>query len=270
MYRAKPADGVAWITGASTGIGRYLALELAGQGYTVAATARDEDRLATLATEAVGLPGRVVAFPCDVADAAAMERAVSSIEQELGPIALAIFNAGIFFPVKGDTLGIENFVSIFRINLLGVVHGLVPVVNRMHERGFGQLAVVGSVTAYGGLPLTAAYGASKAALNNMAQSLKFDLDKMNIRIQIINPGFVDTPLTRKSKFPMPALMQAEKAAKRIAHGLRTGGFELTFPRRFTWCLKLANLLPHPVYFALMNRAMRWRKRPVRGGKASAS
>lgn len=263
IYRASPKDGVAWITGASTGIGRSLALALAREGYTVAATARSDGKLDSVAGEAEAFLGRVIAFPCDVTDRAGMLETVAAIEAQLGGIALAVFNAGNFYPTRGDALDVDNFVRTYEINFFGVIYGLVPVVEKMQERGRGQIAIVGSVTGYGGLPLSAAYGASKAALNNMAESLKFDFDKMNIRVQIINPGFVDTPLTKKVKFPMPALMEVGKAAKRIADGLRTGGFELTFPRRFTWWMKLANLLPHSLYFAIMNWAMGWRKRPVR-------
>ena len=262
MYRANPSDGVAWVTGASTGIGRALALELARDGYIVAATARGEENLATLEAEAAALPGRIVAYPGDVTNELGMRETVTRIETELGGIVLAVFNAGNYFPTRGDALDPGNFVRTYEINVFGVIYGLAPVVERMQQRGRGQVAIVGSVSGYGGLPLAAAYGASKAAINNMAASLKFDFDKMNIRIQVINPGFVDTPLTKKNKFPMPALMKLDDAAKRLASGLKTGGFEVTFPRRFTWPLKLINLLPHPLYFAAMNRAMGWRKRPI--------
>jgi NAD(P)-dependent dehydrogenase (short-subunit alcohol dehydrogenase family) len=262
LYRAGAADGVAWVTGASTGIGRHLALDLAKRGYTVAATARNEDRLAELAREAGAPSGRIIPFPCDVTDEAGMRRTVEAIEAEAGPIVLAVFNAGAYFPVRGDALHADNIASTYQLNMLGVVHGLVPAVERMDQRGRGHIAIVGSVAAYGGLPMAAAYGASKAALNHMAASLKFDFDKMNIRIQIINPGFVDTPLTKNGKFPMPALLHASEAAERIVRGLERGGFEVTFPRRFTWLVKLMNLLPYPAYFALVNRAMGWRKRPL--------
>jgi NAD(P)-dependent dehydrogenase (short-subunit alcohol dehydrogenase family) len=263
MYRASPSDGVAWITGASTGIGRALALELARDGYTVAATARGVEKLAALGTEAAGLPGRIVAFAGDVTDAEGMRQTVARIEAELGPIVLAVLNAGSYFPTRGDALDPGNFVRTYEINVFGVIYGLAPVVERMLARGHGHVAMVGSVSGYGGLPMAAAYGASKAAINNMAESLKFDFDKMNIRIQVINPGFIDTPLTKKNKFPMPALMDLDKATKRLAKGLKTGGFEVTFPRRFTWALKVVNLLPHSAYFAVMNRAMGGRKRPIR-------
>ncbi len=263
LYRAKAGDGVAWITGASSGIGRALAIDLARSGYTVAATARSEDKLAALASDAQGLRGRIVPFPCDVTHEEAMRSTVAGIERELGPIVLAVFNAGTYFPARGERLESGNFVKTFQINFNGAVFGLVPVTDAMRLRGRGQIALVGSATAYGGLPMAAAYGASKAALNNMAEALKFDFDKMNIRIQVINPGFVDTPLTEGNSFSMPGLMKVEDATARIMKGLAKGGFEICFPRRLSWALKFINLLPYPAYFYLMNRAMGWNKRPLK-------
>ncbi len=253
LYRAKPQDGIAWITGASTGIGRALALTLAGEGYAVAATARSHDKLAELSKEAAGLKGAIVPYPGDVTDETAMAATVETIEANSGPIALAVFNAGNYWPNSGDKLSAENFVKTYTINVFGFAYGLVPVVERFKQRGRGHVAVVSSVSGYGGLPQASAYGSSKAAVINMAEALKFDFDRMNIRIQLVNPGFIDTPLTEKNEFPMPALMPVDKAAQRIADGLRTGGFELTFPRRFTWFLKAMNLLPYPLYFPLVSR-----------------
>jgi NAD(P)-dependent dehydrogenase (short-subunit alcohol dehydrogenase family) len=262
LYRAQPGDGVAWVTGASTGIGRSLARDLVAEGYTVAVTARDEERLATLVDEIAGMPGRILLFPCDVTDEDGMLKTVAAIEDKAGPIVLAIFNAGAFFPTRGERMDVQNFARTYELNILGTLYGLVPVVARMQSRGRGQIALMGSVTAYFGLPSAAAYGSSKAALNNLAESLKFDFDKMNIRLQIINPGFVETPLTEKKPFPMPGIMSADKASARIARGLRTGGFEVAFPRRFTLFLKLLKLFPHAVYFWFMNWATGWRKRPL--------
>jgi NAD(P)-dependent dehydrogenase (short-subunit alcohol dehydrogenase family) len=260
LYRANPEHGAAWVTGASSGIGRQLALDLAREGYAVAATARSRDKLAALVAEAMALKGRVVAFPCDVTDEQAMRDTFEAIEAELGPVALAVFNAGNYFPARGYALETSNFTKSFQINVFGVIFGLVPLVERMRERGRGQVAFVGSATAYRGLPLASAYGATKAALNYMAESLKFDFDKMNIRIQMINPGFVETPLTKNNKFSMPALMTVAGASERIVAGLKTGGFEVSFPRRLTFGLKLMNLLPLPLYFWFVNWAMGRRKR----------
>lgn len=266
LYRAAPGDGVAWVTGASSGLGRALAIELASAGYTVAATARDEQRLDTLIAATAGLPGRVVAFPCDVTDESGMLRVVSGIERQLGPIALGVFNAGTYFPTRGARLDVQNFVRTFELNVFGVIYGLVPLVSRMQSRKRGQIVIVGSITSYVGLPSAAAYGASKAALNSTAEALKYDFDKLNIRLQIVHPGFIKTPLTDRLKFPMPALMPVRKAAVRVADGIRSGGFEITFPRRLTWPMKALRLLPRPVIFRLISRVTRWGSRPMASGR----
>lgn len=263
LYRASAGDGVAWITGASSGIGNKLARDLARVGFTVAATARSRDKLDELTAGSAGMKGRIVAFPGDVTDEKAMAAIVAKIEATLGPVSLAIFNAGNYFPARGERLEISNFVKTYEINVFGIVNGLVPVVERMKARQKGHIAVVSSVSGYGGLPLASAYGASKAAIINMAEALKFDFDKMNIRIQIVTPGFVETPLTEGNRFHMPALVSVEEASRRIVEGLKSGGFDITFPRRFTWLLKLINVLPYPLYFAFLNRAMGWRKRPLK-------
>ena len=261
-YSARPEDGSAWVTGASSGIGRALALNLAREGYTVYATARGADALAELERAGQGLKGRIVAAPGDVTDADAMAALAERIDTEGSGLALAVFNAGIYLPVHGETLKVADFEKSFAVNLSGVVNGLVPALKRMKARGRGHLAIVSSVTGYGGMPTSAAYGATKAALINMAESLKFDLDKLGVRIQVINPGFVDTPATSDNAFDMPALLQPEEAASRIARGLRSPGFEITFPRRFTYLLKALQFLPYPAYFALMNAATGWKKRPL--------
>jgi NAD(P)-dependent dehydrogenase (short-subunit alcohol dehydrogenase family) len=261
-FTATPADGSAWVTGASSGIGKALALALAGDGFTVYATARSEEALDELAGQSAGLRGRIVAAPGDVTDTATMAGIAERIDADGNGLALAVFNAGVYLPVFGETLKVEDFDKTFAVNLSGVVNGLVPAIARMKVRGRGQVAIVSSVTGYGGMPTSAAYGATKAALINMAESLKFDLDKFGVRIQVINPGFVDTPATADNAFEMPALVQPEVAAKRIARGLKSASFEITFPRRFTYVLKALQFLPYPAYFWLMNAATGWKKRPL--------
>ncbi|EKF20983.1 SDR family NAD(P)-dependent oxidoreductase [Nitratireductor pacificus] len=262
LYRARPENGVVWITGASTGIGRALALHLARQGFTVAATARAEDNLGSIAKEENALKGRIFTFPCDVMNEAGMERTVIAIEKKLGPISLAVFNAGAYLPVRGDRLETTNFVRSYQINVFGTLNGLVPVIDRMRDRGYGQIAVMGSVTSFFGMPSAAAYGSTKAALNNMIEALRFDLEKMNIRVQIINPGFVATPLTDKTTFRMPALLTVGDASRRIAAGLQRGGYEISFPRRLVWPLKLLRLFPKPLIFFVLYRLTGWDKRTV--------
>lgn len=263
LYRASPADGAAWITGASSGIGRRLALDLAREGYRVAASGRDSARLDALAREAEALPGAIVPFPADVTDRERMAETVIRIEEKLGPVSLAIFSAGIYLPARGDGLEAASLLATFETNLFGTIHGLVPIVHRMQARGRGHVALVGSIAGLGGLPHGAAYGASKAALAHMAAALKFDLDRMNIRIQIVNPGFVDTPLTAGSKSAMPGLMTVDDTSRRIVAGLKTGGFEIAFPRRLAWAVKTVNMLPYGLYFGIMSRATGWNRRQMR-------
>jgi len=142
------------------------------------------------------------------------------------------------------------------VNFFGVVHGLAALVPRMVERRSGQLAVVSSVSGYRGLPSASAYGATKAALINMCEALKPELDGHGVTLSLINPGFVETPLTDRNDFVMPFLVPADEAARRIAKGLARGAFEITCPRRFTWGLKLLRCLPYAVYFPLMRRLVR--------------
>lgn len=252
LYRANPKDGAAWVTGASAGIGRELALLLAARGYKVYASARSADELDAMAAAAPG-PGSVLALPLDVTDREACAAAVERIVAESGALAVAVFNAGNFYPVQGFKLSHEPFDKSLAINVTGVMNGMIPAIEVMKKAGRGQIAAVSSSAGYGGLPKSAAYGASKAGLINLCESLKFDLDRMNIRIQVVTPGFVDTPLTKKNDFPMPFLMPAGKAAKAFADGLERGGFDITFPKRFTFILKALNLLPYWLYFPVVAR-----------------
>lgn len=261
VFTAHPEHGLAWVTGASSGIGREVALKLARQGFNVVVTARDHEKLVEMQQEADG-PGKIIVLDGDVTDPRDMERILAAIEYEHGSMALAILNAGIFVPVHGEDMRRDDFEKTFAVNLHGTVNCLLPAIQHMRARGHGQVAIVSSATGYGGLPTSAAYGATKAALTNMAESLKFDLDKAGIRLQIINPGFVDTPATRQNDFPMPALITAAQAADRIVSGLQSTAFEITFPRRFTFMLKLLRLLPYGAYFYLINRITGWRGRPL--------
>ena len=262
LYRANPKDGVAWITGGSTGLGRALAKDFANQGYAVAITALPEDPVETLLVETAQMPGHVKSFPCDVTDEQGMARTVAAIEDEMGPIVLAVFNAGNYIATPGEKLVVRDFHRSFAVNYFGIVNGVVPVVERMRVRGRGHVVLVGSVTAYSGWPTTAAYGGTKAAINILAESLKYDFDKMNIRIQVINPGFVDTPLTEKNMLPMPGLMPVHRASRRMARGIRKGGFEVTFPYHISWPLKLLALLPRPICRWVISLTTGWKARPL--------
>lgn len=241
-----------WITGASTGIGRSLALKLAADGDTVAASARSPDTLEELAGEAA--PGRILPFPVDVTDAAAVAQTAREIESTSGPIDLAILNAGTYTPTPATGFDAGAVARMMSVNVVGVANALAALMPRMMERRRGRLALMASVAGYRGLPRAAGYSASKAAVIAMGQSLKTELDGFGVKVQVICPGFVKTPLTAQNAFPMPFLMEVDDAAARIIRGLETSRFEIAFPQRFALQLKLMQKLPDCLYFPLIRKA----------------
>ena len=194
--------GPVWITGASSGIGRALALALAGQGRLVVASARDSLKLAVLAEAARSLPGRIVPLALDVTDPAAIEAAH-------GPLAQAVFNAGTHIPMGAGDFKSATLRKLIAVNLMGAAHGLEAMLPGMLARRSGRIAVVSSVAGYRGLPSAAAYSASKAAVIAMCEALRPDCAALGVTLQVINPGFVETPLTAKNDFPMPMMISAE-------------------------------------------------------------
>ena len=215
-----PAERV-WITGASMGIGEALARRLARDGAEVVASARSAERLEALAAE--DGDGRIVAWPLDITDHAAVREAVARIEAERGPIDVAVLNAGTHRPVAAADFTAAGLRELMEINVMGTAACLEALMPRMIARGRGRIAVVASVAGYRGLPTSAYYGATKAALINLTESLKFDLDRAGVTIQLIDPGFVKTPLTDRNEFPMPFLISADVAADRIARACARAG-----------------------------------------------
>ena len=250
---ASPAHGCAWITGASSGIGAALARELAARGWRVAATARRSEPLEAMAHE----NPHISAFAADVTDADEMGAAHARIEDALGPIGLLIANAGVYLPVDARAPRAADYRRTFDVNLMGVAHALELVAPDMVARRAGHIHIVASATGFGGMPTSSAYGASKAALINMASCLKIELDRCNVGVSLSTPGFVETPAQRENAFPKPAMITPEVAARRIADAVARGGFETTFPRRFTWLLKALYALPKPIHLPLVRRQTGW-------------
>jgi len=244
-----------WITGAGKGIGRAVALEYASRGWVVAATARTASDLDDLAHDArtAQLAGRIVPFAGDVTDHDGMKLIFKSIEQDLQPVDHVILNAGTYVPDRVRSFRVEAFRAIFEVNVMGVVNGLAAILPTFLERRRGRIGVVASVAGYSGLPKAAAYGATKAALINMCESLRPELQEAGVMLSVINPGFVRTPLTDKNTFPMPFLMDAEVAADLIYAGMSGTKFEIAFPRPFVIILKLLKLLPYGLYFRMMKK-----------------
>jgi short-subunit dehydrogenase len=235
----------AWITGASTGIGRALAVALAERGVKVAASARSADTLAELARAHPG----IAPLPLDVLDAAAMAEAVRSIAGTLGPIDLAVLNAGTWEPMSTRNFSAAKAARSMAVNYQGIANGLEALLPTMLERGAGHIALMASVAGYRGLsPLTAAYAPAKAAVISLAECLRNDLGTHGITVSVINPGYVATPMTSTNKFPMPYLISAEDAARRIVRGLEKGKFEIAFPWQLAAMMKLGRLLPNRAFF----------------------
>ncbi|MDX2258152.1 MAG: SDR family NAD(P)-dependent oxidoreductase [Hyphomicrobiaceae bacterium] len=257
---AKPLPwSTVWITGAGTGIGREVALRLARRGATVAVSARTLSDLESLAREAPGIHP----YPLDVADAAATKATATSIEEAHGPIDLVILNAAIWRRMFLHELDVAKVAKAMNINFMGVVHGIDAVLPAMLARRAGHIAIVGSVAGYRGLPGSAAYSPGKAALMNLAEVMRLELEGKGITTTIISPGFVDTPMTRVNDFPMPFIMPAGAAAERIVRGLEQRKYEIAFPWQLAYALWLGKVLRNEGYF----RYARWFLLPRDDGRS---
>lgn len=245
---------IAWVTGAGKGIGRQLALRLAEEGWIVAASSRTEADLKDL--EAACPSHLIRGFPLDVTQAADTEEVVQKIETALGPLDLVVLNAGTHLPMPASEFSTAIFRRLVDTNLMGTVHGLSTIIPPMIARKSGRILVVASLAGYRGLPTAAAYGATKAALINMCEALRPELGKKGVVLQLINPGFVKTPLTDKNKFSMPYLMPVEAAVEAIMRGLRSEKFEIAFPGRFAFLMKVLRCLPDPIFFTLTTRMIK--------------
>lgn len=239
-----PRWPVVWITGASSGIGRELALRLAREGSFVAVSARSADKLAELAAA----NPLIRAFPLDVADGPATEATVAAIETHLGPIDLALLNAGVWDPMGARDFTAARAEASMRVNYLGLANGVEALAKRFIARRAGHLALVSSVAGYRGMPQAAAYAPSKAAAISLAEVLKPDLDRSGVALSVINPGFVDTPMTAVNAFPMPFMVPVATAVDRILAGLERRKFEIAFPWPLVAMMKVMRVLPYPLYF----------------------
>jgi len=240
----------AWITGGGSGIGQALCLKLVRAGWTVAVSGRRPEALQETARLAAG---NVHAYPLDVSDLKAMRQTAARIESELGPLQLVVLNAGMGQFVKLDNLRAETFATHMQVNYLGVVNGIDAVLSAFRRRRTGHFVIVASVAGYRGIPRAAAYGPTKAALINLAECLRFDLEREGIKISVCNPGFVETPMTAENRVPMPFLMNLQDATEVLYRGIMKQKFEIIFPRRFVLLLKLFRCLPYMFYFPVIRK-----------------
>lgn len=234
-----------WLVGASSGIGEALAQELARRGSYLALSARNAAKL-----NAMGTDGMVL--PCDATDSRSLTEAYETICNVWGGVDFVIYLAGDYEPMRAASYSFAAAERMFDVNFLGAARLASMVLPGLLKKG-GGLAFVSSVAGYRGLPKALAYGPGKAALINFAESLYFDLAPRGIGIWLVNPGFVDTRLTAKNDFRMPALLTPQQAAQAMLAGFASGRFEIHFPRRFTWIMKGLARLPSRLYFPLVRR-----------------
>lgn len=238
---------VAWITGGSTGIGREVALLLAQKGVTVAISARSSDKLDEVALRHASIHP----YPLDVTNREEVAAAARRIAAEHGPIDLALLNAGVFQPMNPERFSAKMIEDALAVNFTGAVNALEPLVPEMLSRGSGHVALMASVAGYRGLPRGAAYAPSKAAVISLAECLHQDISGRGVTVSVINPGYVDTPMTKKNTFPMPFMIGPEDAARRIVAGLERGQYEIAFPWPIVLLTKFGERVPNSLYFLIM-------------------
>jgi short-subunit dehydrogenase len=245
-------DQVVVITGASSGIGWAMALELARTGAKVGLIARRRDKLEELAATIRQAGGSAALAVADVAERGQTHEAIGEVRRQLGPIDLLIANAGVGAPTQLNPLNIQEVERMFRVNLFGVVYSIEAVLPEMLTRGRGHLAGISSLAAYKGLPGESAYCASKAGLNAYLEGLRIQLRPHNIAVSTVCPGFVATPMTAVFEFKMPFVMDAETAARRIVRALARRRKVYNFPLTTTLLMKLTRWLPDWIVARVMN------------------
>jgi len=240
---------VAFVTGASSGIGRALAVELAKRGYRLALAARRQDLLDGLATEICADSSAVKTFACDVADQMQVKRAISATVREFGTIDLAILSAGVGGPTDPLHFDAKDIERLVTTNLFGIAYCLEELIPLMTSRSAGTIAVLSSIAADRGIPDSAGYCASKAALSTLCEGLRGTLRKQGIRLVTIAPGYVRTPMTARFK-RMPFLIEADDAARLILRRIERGDRVIRFPLIPSIFMKVVRMLPDSLFDAL--------------------
>ena len=235
-----------WIVGASAGLGRAVALEVSRTGAEVILSARSEGELNALADEC---PGRASVVPMDIADATSVAAAAKAVGQVDG----LIFLAGVYWPMTAQEFDGEKAAAMLDINLTGAARVLGHVVPPMVERGAGHIVLTGSLSGFRGLPGAVGYGASKAGIMSLAETMYADLRGSGIDVQLVNPGFVKTRLTDKNDFNMPFIMEPEAAAREVMDHMQGDSFARNFPTFFSLFFRASQFLPDWLYYRLVSR-----------------
>tara|TARA_B100000767_G_scaffold73704_1_gene70417 strand:- start:2492 stop:3244 length:753 start_codon:yes stop_codon:yes gene_type:complete len=241
-----------WITGASSGIGKALAEKFTSNGWKVAVSARRKEILDEMAQNE-----NISSYPLDVTDQDQINEVFAKIINDFGSLDLCVFSSGTYDPKLEKEINIKQNKYVMETNFFGVLYCIKSVEKYFKDKKDGHISIVSSVAAYRGLPNSSGYGPSKAALTNLTESLYFDFKKYNIRISLISPGFIKTPLTDKNEFSMPFIKSPEFAAEKIFNGLtKSKAFEIHFPKALTLLLKFLRVLPYRLYLFLIDKGVK--------------
>ena len=246
-----------WITGGSTGIGKALAIKFAKEGWNVAISARRENLL----KETCGEHENISSFPLDVTDKNKCKEVFQNIVDTFQSVDICFFSTGTWDPKKEKDIDVEQIENVFKVNFFGTLNSIKAVEKYFKDRKSGTITIVSSIAGYRGLPNSTGYGPSKSALNNLAESLYFDFGRSNVRVCLVSPGFIKTPMTDKNDFKMPFLKTPEYAAEKIYDGLvNKNSFEIHFPKSLTTILKILSFLPNKIYFGLIGKLTKYQKK----------
>ena len=244
---------IIWITGASSGIGKALAIKFAEKGLIVAASARRENLLEDLNK----FNPNIYSFPLDVTEIENCKLIANKIIEKFGSIDICVFGTGMHDPKSEKRFNLNKIREIMEVNYFGTMNSINSIYEYFSEKKNGQISIISSVAGYRGLPAAGAYCASKAALTSYAESLNFDMKMKNVRVSLITPGFIKTLMTDQNDFPMPMIKSPEFAANEIFKGLtEKKSFEIHFPKAFTYFLKFLQILPSSIYFKLVSKGMK--------------
>ena len=246
-----------WITGGSTGIGKALAIKFANEGWNVAISARRENLLEEISNEYEN----IISFPLDVTKKENCKEVFNQIKNKFENIDICFFSTGTWDPKKEKDIDVEQIENVFKVNFFGTLNSIKAVEEYFKNKKSGTITIVSSIAGYRGLPNSTGYGPSKSALNNLAESLYFDFGRSNVRVCLVSPGFIKTPMTDKNDFNMPFLKTPEYAAEKIYDGLvNKNSFEIHFPKSLTMILKILGFLPNKIYFGLIGKLTKYQKK----------
>ena len=241
-----------WITGASSGIGKALAEKFAAEGWKVAASARRKEILDKMSRHE-----NIFSYPLDVTNQDQIKNSFEKIIKDFNGLNLCVFSSGTYDPKLEQEINIEQNKFVMETNFFGVLYCIKAVESYFKNKKDGHISIVSSIAAYRGLPNSSGYGPSKAALTNLTESLYFDFKKYNVRISLVSPGFIKTPLTDKNEFPMPFIKSPEFAAEKMFNGLtKRKAFEIHFPKTLTILLKIFRILPYKIYLFLIDKGVK--------------